>query len=41
MPSLRFPVFTDFLGALDRLQFPLVTTADDLRTLKHWMAWAW
>jgi hypothetical protein len=41
MPSLRFPVFADFLGALDGLQFPLITTADDLRALKHWMAQAW
>jgi hypothetical protein len=41
IPSLRFPVFADFRGTLDGLQFPLITTADDLRALKHWMARAW
>jgi hypothetical protein len=41
IPSLRFPVFADFLGALDSLQFPLITTPDDLRALQHWMAPTW
>ena len=39
--SLRFPVFADFLGALDGLPFPFITTADDLRVLKHGVARAW
>jgi hypothetical protein len=33
---LRFPVLADFVGSLDGLTFPLVTTADDFRALKHW-----
>jgi len=41
IPSLRLPVFADFLGALDGLPFLLVTTADDLRVLKHGIARAW
>ena len=35
--SFRFPAFADFLGSLNGLTFPLVTTADNLRVLKHWM----
>jgi len=38
IPSLRFPVFSQFLGTLDGLLFPLITTADDLPALKHWTA---
>ena len=41
IPSLRFPVFAQLLGTLDGLLSPLITTADDLRVLKHWMARAW
>jgi hypothetical protein len=36
IPSLGLPVLAEFLGALDSLPFPLITTADDLRALKHW-----
>jgi len=41
IPSLRFPVLADFLGAPDGLLFPPITTADDLRALEHWMARTW
>ena len=37
IPSLRFPVFADFPSTLDRLVFPPITTADELRALKHRM----
>ena len=41
IPSLRFPVFADFPGTLDSLVLPLITTADDLRALKHRMIRVW
>jgi hypothetical protein len=35
--SFRFPAFADFLGSLNGLTFPVVTTADNLGVLKHWL----
>jgi hypothetical protein len=36
-PFVRVFVFADFLGSLNGLTFPVVTTADNLGVLKHWL----